>query len=1518
MKLFFSYGHDRNSVIVERLKTDLEKRGHEIWIDREKLEDWSNPSHDADWRAAIAEGVRNSDMMLSFASSHALREGGVCLDELKIAVYVKGALIQSVLLERNIIDAIPSNISHRQVIDMSEWDGFPYESKEFDVWYNAKLANIVDAIEGQSAIRYQQELEEIRRFLNPGSVAPEDTAANTQDYAERPWLSEIISEWFQGKRSKALLITAPPGWGKTIFASHEFLYNPYVAAAISCRWSDAYSSDPDTIAASIAFQMAVRYPDYRAALLRTIREEYDDAQAHLRAGLPKRSLFRRFVTDPVQFLIDGERKPFLIIIDGLDEVRQTVQGVRRTNGLAEEIGELLNNKDSSKLFRFVLLSREDAAAKNPLTAHCECVSLESFKDNVSQDIKEYVGKRLPEADQALRDAIVANSDGDFLYAEVICRQAKDELLAIDNLPNSLTAAYRHYFDRVVDEGYFENGMREAIEVLAATPEPIPRETLRRAVSWEGRDRHKEQVFMKRFGMYIRERADKSISLFHKSFSDWLHSDAAEEYIVDEGYGIKLLAEACYSAYQSGLDTMNEYELSQLIPLCKALGKERSPWSEELKSDTELAALYRRKQSELSSFVMRERYLSFALDIYRCVYRTSGAYALEIAETALDLSDLIRSADNNSTVAADLSAEAYETLRSRDDYADQHAALLVHSLRGIVQPGDFLWAMNDYEPTTNELSTSDLAYYSERLLEERNYAEAAPYLSELALRIEQDVSFTFETATNTISLVVGLRKCGEYYKSYSLLEKKVQAVSDKYIYNPENAYYAASLYSLYGYLLYENLRFDAGDKYTSMAEDVLQRHRSDEFPGLAMLQSENEERIALSLLARGNRIEADKHLRKSCETLLDGQHGRDYSESVVFKPLVQKLAMLSREESDYAKQAEIRYEDIKLSSPTTFSQHRFRQEYVLAYAGMAEGLGLQDATAAIDCNMHFTHDHKEMLKQLIAEFHHLFPAIDLAEAAKRLENTVVIVKPGQIWSRYYPDRNELVLSGDLPYSPEKVSSSEPLFHLAHFLVNIISSHGESTGFNDENDTLIALNEGYSELLGLYIVGKIRHQPISSVRNFYFDEMVATNLISKIIGDSTLFRCYFEGDTNAVVDAMIDAEEMWQPFTDISEIVKSEQHENGIHNSLDFEIERAKLIALAGQAVDSFSNGDIDGAGVLCDKAIVAIEHYLLKSANVSLDNDAKANKISWNEKIKSWISRLNRYFDQKPKEQDSSLGEADNALSKENKGRAHAPIIESCWLDCLCLHVNLLDVSSRIAVLSKDYDRARDLLQRFFEEARAIGFSEARIATPLYRYGSLWFKDGKDFNNAERAYLQIVDLFDTRRDNLGFNTDCFNHLAVISLSSYVECMNQLAVMYREIGRLPDACQAYSKAILSMAIANGMNLSDSSTSDYVWMVRGLSVVELKNGEISRAYNHMREALKLMGKLDESVFDYMRIKALCYAEMAAICYASRKNDDAHFYYSQANHIMVSGQLAEDACGEVSTELENALQYLNGQDNT
>ena len=45
LDLFFSYGHDKNRVLVERIKQDLEKRGHRVWIDTSEIkagDHWRN------------------------------------------------------------------------------------------------------------------------------------------------------------------------------------------------------------------------------------------------------------------------------------------------------------------------------------------------------------------------------------------------------------------------------------------------------------------------------------------------------------------------------------------------------------------------------------------------------------------------------------------------------------------------------------------------------------------------------------------------------------------------------------------------------------------------------------------------------------------------------------------------------------------------------------------------------------------------------------------------------------------------------------------------------------------------------------------------------------------------------------------------------------------------------------------------------------------------------------------------------------------------------------------------------------------------------------------------------------------------------------------------------------------------------------------------------------------------------------------------------------------------------------
>lgn len=93
LKIFLSYGHDHNSVLVERIRHDLEARGHDIWIDKSEIK------FGDDWRRSITDGVLNSSWVISFLSKHSTRNPGVCLDELAIALGAKSGIVQTVLVE---------------------------------------------------------------------------------------------------------------------------------------------------------------------------------------------------------------------------------------------------------------------------------------------------------------------------------------------------------------------------------------------------------------------------------------------------------------------------------------------------------------------------------------------------------------------------------------------------------------------------------------------------------------------------------------------------------------------------------------------------------------------------------------------------------------------------------------------------------------------------------------------------------------------------------------------------------------------------------------------------------------------------------------------------------------------------------------------------------------------------------------------------------------------------------------------------------------------------------------------------------------------------------------------------------------------------------------------------------------------------------------------------------------------------------------------------------------------------
>ena len=108
MRVFLSYGHDRNAPLVERIRRDLDMAGHEIWIDTSEIQVGE------DWRHRIVDGLKRSDWVLAFLSKHSTRDPGVCLDETAIALHEKAGAISTVLVEPSKDVGAPVTLRHVQ------------------------------------------------------------------------------------------------------------------------------------------------------------------------------------------------------------------------------------------------------------------------------------------------------------------------------------------------------------------------------------------------------------------------------------------------------------------------------------------------------------------------------------------------------------------------------------------------------------------------------------------------------------------------------------------------------------------------------------------------------------------------------------------------------------------------------------------------------------------------------------------------------------------------------------------------------------------------------------------------------------------------------------------------------------------------------------------------------------------------------------------------------------------------------------------------------------------------------------------------------------------------------------------------------------------------------------------------------------------------------------------------------------------------------------------------------------
>jgi hypothetical protein len=672
LRIFLSYGHDDNEELVRRIKGDLEKRGHDVWFDKNEIKAGD------DWRRSITEGITNSHKFVSFLSKHSTRDPGVCRDEIAIALGVKGGNIQTILVESEEEVRPPVNIGHIQWLDMHDWkEQRAIGDSGWEQWYQTKLAEIVRVVESDESRRFAGEIETLNGHLDPIKSDARIASLLSKGYYGRQWLFEAVENWRNDTTqvSRLFWIMGAPGVGKSAFAAQlTHTRSDAVFAAQFVEWDKPGHRDARRVIRSIAFQLATRLPSYRTFLL-TLPElaELDRKNAD--------ELFDYLLANPLKMDIGGGRERKLIIIDALDEA-----GEAGRNPLVEMLA-----RHAPRLpdwLGLVVTSRPESAVKTPLQGLNPFVLDTRTEANLA-DLRDYLRQKLalqlhdrPDAD-CLTGQILEKSEGVFLYVERFCDDVQQNHLSLDHpeqFPQGLGGIFCQYFQRQFpDLEKFRKDVRPALRAILAAREPLPVEILQRLFNWQAEELRDFIRPLASLFPVTNETGQKVIKPYHKSLRDWLGNEAnAGDYFLSIAEGDGMLADFCWIAHTRGMDSFG-YSPAHLLShavtskkwplLTKALldiefieGAIKTGFFEEL-----LDANEARKRSQLKNTDSRQSFAaSLRLPDSEAIQR-SQRYAIpeDLADSlSAPLQRLLSFFALSDSIAINYAGGHYASLRSR--------------------------------------------------------------------------------------------------------------------------------------------------------------------------------------------------------------------------------------------------------------------------------------------------------------------------------------------------------------------------------------------------------------------------------------------------------------------------------------------------------------------------------------------------------------------------------------------------------------------------------------------------------------------------------------------------------------------------------------------------------------------------------------------------------------------------------------------------------------------------------------
>ena len=535
-RVFLSYGHDKNAYIVDRIKSDLEKNGYDVWIDKSRIKSGD------DWRKSIYTGLVNSYNVIAFLSEHSVRKPGVCLDELKIALNVKGANIKTVLLEPEYLIKPPAYLSNAQWLDMSEWNirHTNNQTDDFEVWYKEKYNELLNVIESNDAIEFNGDIKVLKQKLSPYLNLEKENSLLDKFYTQREWLNEEIEKWVADKNSKVLMIYGDPGSGKSAFCVNYSYSEPKVCACFLCEWNKEDSINPHQIIRTLAFDLATKMPDYRRYLINMLGG-IDNLNK-----LDNETLFDFLLSKPLFNLVDGNRDSCIIVVDGLDEAEDN----RGDNPIAKVFETCAQNLPT--WVKIIATSRPEYNVKKYFQSY-DSIDLVKDMPHGYNDIKAYLLTCLKDELNSVNnkletiDHIAELAEGSFLYVVNLVNDLKSGVLTLadlNSIPKGLYSFYRLSMQRKFGTRNDFYKIEPFFKLLVIS-ESIPEEIIVLAGNNSGKEYFD---LLSKIGSWVNRYKEDGLyvlSFSHKSIRDWLvNSEKNLDYYIDPISGARDLVKFC--------------------------------------------------------------------------------------------------------------------------------------------------------------------------------------------------------------------------------------------------------------------------------------------------------------------------------------------------------------------------------------------------------------------------------------------------------------------------------------------------------------------------------------------------------------------------------------------------------------------------------------------------------------------------------------------------------------------------------------------------------------------------------------------------------------------------------------------------------------------------------------------------------------------------------------------------------------------------------------------------------------